>query len=138
MKISFIDHIFIIVKNITATEKFYSSFLGKPVHLDERMAIYETGDTKVFFVLPKESYERLDKDKGGLNHIAFGVHTPEELKSFETMLNDAGVKHSGIKIDKHGGKDYIWFDDPDGGRVEIYCRPIEMNKSSLVCEGSGE
>ena len=114
----------IIVKNIPTTEKFYSSFLGKPAYLDERMAIYETGETKLFFVLPKGDYETRDKDKGGLNHVAFGVHTPEELKSFETMLNAAAIKHSGIKIDKHGGKDYIWFDDPDGGRVEIYCRPL--------------
>ena len=125
MKISFIDHIVIIVKDIPETEKFYSSFLGEPLEHTQDHVIYQVGDTRVFFVLPKGDYETRDKDKGGLNHIAFGVHTPEELKSFETMLNDAGVKHSGIKIDKHGGKDYIWFDDPDGARVEIYCRPAK-------------
>ena len=126
MKINFIDHIVIIVKDILETEKFYSSFLGQPVHQDKESVVYEIGNTKVFFVLPKGGeFVKTDKDKSGLNHIAYGVKTFEELQSFEKVLNGALIQHSGIKIDKHGNKEYIWFDDPSDIRVELYCRPQE-------------
>jgi glyoxylase I family protein len=124
MKIKFIDHIVLIVKNIAETEKFYTSFLGQPAFHDDRKLIYEIGETRLFFLLPKGEYEAKDKDKGGLNHIAFGVYSLDELKHFEGLLNQASIKHSGIKIDIHGGKDYIWLDDPDNIRIELYCHPL--------------
>ena len=58
-----------------------------------------------------------------MNHLAFGVRTGEELREFEKTLNDAGITNSGIKTDKYGNKEFIWFDDPSGIRLEIYCRP---------------
>jgi glyoxylase I family protein len=125
MKIDFIDHIVIIVKNIPATENFYTSFLGAPEYVKDGTLVYKIGDTKLFFVLPKAEFEPADKDKSGLNHIAFGVRTIGELKSLGSMLDQATIKHSGIKTDVHGNKDYIWFDDPDNYRVELYCRPVE-------------
>lgn len=123
MELKFIDHIVLIVKNIEETEKFYSSFLGKPEHQDENQVAYKIGETKIFFGLPYGEYEKSDKDKTGLNHLAFGVRTPEELREFEKILNEAGIKNSGIKIDKYGDKEFIWFDDPSRIRLEIYCRP---------------
>jgi catechol-2,3-dioxygenase len=125
MKINFIDHIVIIVKNIHETRNFYSCFLGAPEYAKEGTLVYQVGDTKLFFVLPKDEFATGDKDKGGLNHIAFGVLSLKELGSVETMLDRASIKHSGIKIDSYGNKAYIWFDDPDNYRIEIYCRPLE-------------
>ncbi|HEY2580783.1 MAG TPA: VOC family protein [Mucilaginibacter sp.] len=125
MGIKFIDHIVIIVKNIPETKKFYNSFLGQPEHETDENLVYKVGDTRVFFVLPKGVYEKTDKDKSGLNHVAFGVRSLEELKSNEEMLNKAFIHHSGIRTDKHGNKDYIWLDDPSDIRVEIYSRPLE-------------
>ena len=51
MQPKYIDHIVLIVKNIEETEKFYSSFLGKPEHQDENQVAYKIGETKIFFVL---------------------------------------------------------------------------------------
>ena len=124
MELKLIDHIVIVVKYIGETEKFYSSFLGKPVHQDDQQLVYQVGYTRLFFTSPHGTFEERDKDRGGLNHLAFGVNTVEELRAFEEVLNKASIKNSGVKIDKHGGKDYIWFDDPSGFRVEIYCRPL--------------
>lgn len=123
MELKFIDHIVLIVKNIEETEKFYSTFLGKPDHQDENQIAYKIGETKVFFGLSLGEYEKSDKDKTSLNHLAFGVREGEELRKFENVLNSAGIKNSGIKIDKYGNKEFIWFDDPSGVRLEIYCRP---------------
>ncbi len=123
MKITFIHHIVLIVKNIAETEKYYTGFLGQPAIQNEGMLIYTIGETKVFFVLPKGEYEVKDKDKGGLNHIAFGVHSLDELKHFEGLLTQASIRHSGIKTGKQGGTEYIWMDDPDNIRIEIYYSP---------------
>ena len=125
MKPQFIDHIVIIVRNIVETERFYSNFLGEPIHLDKEQVAYNINDTKIFFGLPYGEWENRDKDKSGLNHLAFGVRTAGELRSFERLLNEASIKNSGIKIDKYGDKEFIWFDDPSGIRLEFYCRPLE-------------
>lgn len=123
MKPKFIDHIVLIVRDVKETEKFYSSFLGEPEQLDKEQVAYKIGDTKLFFGLPYGEYGALDKDKGGLNHLAFGVRTADELRGFEKVLNEAGIKNSGVKMDKYGNKEFIWFDDPNGYRLEFYCRP---------------
>jgi catechol 2,3-dioxygenase-like lactoylglutathione lyase family enzyme len=123
MQPTFIDHIVIIVKDVAETERFYSSFLGKPEHQDKEQVAYKVGDTKIFFGLACGDFEKSDKDKTSLNHLAFGVRTTEELKEFEKILNDAGIKNSGVQVDKYGDKEFVWFDDPNGYRLEFYCRP---------------
>jgi len=118
----FIDHIVIIVNDVKRTADFYSKFLGKPIQMDKEQVAFQVGDTKLFFGLPYGVYGRYDKDNCGLNHLAFGVTRLEELKYFEGVLNKAQIKNSGIKIDKYGKKEFIWFDDPDGVRLEFYLR----------------
>ena len=110
------------VKDVKETEKFYSVFLGKSEHIDEESVAYKVGDTKIFLGLPYKEWETLDKDKGGLNHLAFGVRTLDELKELEATLNKADITHSGVQIDKYGGKEFVWFDDPNGYRLEFYLR----------------
>jgi|SRR3989344_1338841 len=123
MQPKFIDHLVLIVKDIKKTEKFYTSFLGKPEYQDEENVTYKIGNTDVYFAATDGEFEKIDKDKGGLNHLAFGVRTGNELREFEKILNEAEIKNSGIKIDKYGSNEFIWFDDPDGIRLEFYCRP---------------
>lgn len=110
------------VKDIAETEKFYSSFLGTPEHLGDDFVAYKIGDTKIFFGLPYGTFESVNKDNSSLNHLAFGTRTLDELKELEQTLNQNNIQHSGIKIDKYGGKEFIWFDDPNGYRLEFYLR----------------
>jgi len=85
---------------------------------------YILGDTKLFLVVPykKIPNNNFQSDRIGLNHLAFGVRTVRELKQLEKVLDTAKIKHSGIKIDKYSKKEFIWFDDPDGIRIELYLR----------------
>lgn len=124
-KPNFIDHIVLIAKDIKKTVDFYSSFLGKPVYQDEENATYKIGDTDIYFASSDGEFRKLDKDKGGINHLAFGVRNIEELRLFEERLKEANIKNSGIQIDKYGGKEFVWFDDPNGYRLEFYLRPDE-------------
>ncbi len=122
MKIEFIDHAVIIVKDDKRSADFYSKFLGKSIQTDEEQVAFQVGETKLFFGLSYGEFEKYDKDKGGLNHLAFGVRNLDELKKFEDILEKAGIQHSRIIIDKYGKKEFIWFDDPDGIRLEFYLR----------------
>ena len=125
MKPKFIDHIVLVVKDIKETEKFYNKFLGEAEHIDEESVSYKIGETKIFFGLPYGEWQSTNKDLSGFNHLAFGVRTVDELRQFEGVLNKSEIKNSGIKIDKYGDKEFIWFDDPDGYRLEFYCRSLE-------------
>jgi len=123
MQPSFIDHIVIGVQEIDRTTRFYEVFLGKPVHRDNESVAFQVGKTRVFFGLPSGEFIKTDKDRGGLNHLAFGVRTAAELRALEETLNNADIKNSGVRIDPYGNKQFVWFDDPDGYRLEFYCRP---------------
>ena len=132
MELQYIDHIVIIVQDIEKTENFYSHFLGKPIQKDSEQVAYQIGKTKLFFGLPYSEWNTYDKDKTGLNHLAFGVKTKEELVYFEELLKNKGIENSGIKIDEYGNKEFIWFDDPDGYRLEIYRRPWKWSQLMIL------
>jgi catechol-2,3-dioxygenase len=120
----FVDHIVFRVADLGRTERFYTVLLGQPPHRTSDSVMYQVGDSRLFFTLCSvNSSERYDKERVGLNHIAFGVRTPVELTEIQKQLDSAGIPHSGIKKDRYGQKDFIWLDDPDGVRVEFYLRP---------------
>lgn len=118
----FLDHLVISTTNFKKSTKFYEGFLGK-AKVTQWDAHWIIGSTKLFITFPyKKSAKSFDKHNIGLNHLAFGVGALSELKKYERRLNKAKIKHSGIQIDKYSNKEFIWFDDPDGIRLEFYLR----------------
>jgi catechol-2,3-dioxygenase len=86
--------------------------------------MYVVGATRFFFTVSTEKIiAPHDKEQLGLNHIAFGIHDPALLREVADQLNVAGMGHSGIEFDRYGNKEFIWLDDPNGFRLEFYCRP---------------
>lgn len=124
LKPKFIDHILFMVKNVRKTNEFYMKILGKPIHRDKYSVAWKIGDTKVFFALPFKTLKRntFDRNRIGLNHLAFGVRTVRDLKRWEKKIANTGIQHSGIIKDRYKTREYIWFDDPDGIRQEFYLR----------------
>jgi glyoxylase I family protein len=121
----FVDHAVFRVADLSATERFYTILLGEPSHRTEDSVMYEVGPTLLFFSACDEPNPRAyEKEQVGLNHLALGVRTLEELQTIRRQLDDAGVRHSGINIDPYGEKEFIWLDDPDGMRIEFYLRPL--------------
>lgn len=117
----FVDHLVFRVGDMDRTARFYTSLLGEP-YTDEGYVMYSVGNTLLFFTASKGQTETFDKEKIGLNHIALGVRSIDELRSVELGLNHAGIAHSGIKFWQDGVTRYIWLDDPDGIRVEYWLR----------------
>jgi glyoxylase I family protein len=121
----FVDHLVFRVTQFEETERFYTALLGEPLREDDYL-MYLAGNTRLFFTLsPADKQGDYDKEKIGLNHIALGVRSVEELKIMQAQLDDSGVIHSGIKVWQDGVTQYIWLNDPDGIRVEIWLRPVE-------------
>lgn len=117
-----IDHIVISVKDFKRSIKFYSAFLGKAV-VSKYDAHWKLGEIKLFLTYPyKKSAISFDKSNLGLNHIAFRATSKRQLLNLAAKLRKAGIPNSGIVIDQYSKKDFIWFDDPDGIRLEFYLR----------------
>jgi glyoxylase I family protein len=120
---NFVDHLVFRVAGIERTERFYSALLGQPLK-EEGYIMYMAGDTRLFFTPSVDSQPGpYEKEKTGLNHMAFGVRTLQELQTIQAQLNASGISHSGIKFWQDGVTQYIWLDDPDGMRVEFWLRP---------------
>jgi catechol-2,3-dioxygenase len=120
---NFVDHLVFRVAEIERTERFYSALLGQPLTAEDYI-MYMAGDTRLFFTRSVESRHGIyEKEKIGLNHIAFGVRTREELQTIQAQLDGGEIAHSGIKLWQDGLTEYIWLDDPDGMRVEFWLRP---------------
>jgi len=85
--------------------------------------MYTVGSTRIFFTLAGQiETGTYNKENIGLNHVAFGVRSLAELEMMRGQLESSEVSHSGIRTDQYGGKQFIWLDDPDGLRVELYLR----------------
>ncbi len=120
----YVDHLVFRVRDLTATRTFYGKLFGEPAYQNDDSLMYMVGDTRLFFtVCTAEVISNYDKEQSGLNHIAFGVRNPAALGGILSQLNASGLTNSGIKIDHYGNQEFIWLDDPDGFRLEFYCRP---------------
>ena len=124
LSLKFVDHLVFRVSDLDRTERFYTALLGQAPTRAEDSITYAAGETLLFFTRSaRHSGEPYEKEKVGLNHLAFGVRNIEELRTIQAQLDSAGISHSGIGIDRYGRKEFIWLDDPDGMRVEFYLRP---------------
>ena len=119
-----IEHLVFRVRDLPASETFYRAIFGDPVFQTEDMFLYKIGDTRLFFTKATGPASiPYDKEQPGLNHLALGVESVPHLDQVLNQLRSAGIPNSGIGIDPHGKQNYIWLNDPDGFRIEFYCRP---------------
>jgi glyoxylase I family protein len=121
----YLDHVVLTVQDIHRTKAFYTKIFGEPDFQRETGFMYHMGPTRLFFTLPRGPQapnDRFDPTRVGLEHIAVGVKTTDDLRVYAKALDEAGIIHSGIHIDNHSNKEKIWLDDPDKIRVELYIR----------------
>jgi glyoxylase I family protein len=119
----YLDHVVLTVVDIHRSEEFYTKIFGAPDFQMDQGFMYHMGPTRLFFSLPRGPQapnDRFDPTRVGLEHIAVGVKTVDELRAYAKALDEAAIKHSGIHIDNHSNKEKIWLDDPDKIRVEFY------------------
>lgn len=100
-------------ENVQGMTDFYRGLLGtEPVALSEDMAIFMSGETKIFI---HRNYHPSEGDLPPNNHIAFAV---EDVDASCEAITGQGLT---LEIPP---KDYYWgrsayLRDPDGNQVEI-------------------
>jgi glyoxylase I family protein len=123
-----ITHVAVTVTDLGASEAWYTKVLGvKPV-LDEdtgpfRHIVYQIGTT--LFGLhgfpDLNSKEPFDERQPGLDHIAFGCASRDELVAWAARLDELGIEHGEIKDAGYGSG--LSFRDPDNIALELFAPP---------------
>lgn len=122
-------HVAIICSDYACSKAFYTDVLGFSV-LDENYR--EARDSyKCDLALPDGSQVELFSFPGapprpsrpeaqGLRHLAFKV---ENLNEVIATLNSKGVNCEPVRIDEYTGRQFTFFQDPDGLPLELYEQP---------------
>lgn len=121
-----IHHVAIICSNYVKSKQFYTEALGLPIlqetyrrernsyKLDLQLA--DGSQLELFsFLSPPERPSR--PEACGLRHLAFAVDDVEQVVNYLTKAN---VACEPIRIDEITGKQFTFFQDPDGLPLEIY------------------
>jgi catechol 2,3-dioxygenase-like lactoylglutathione lyase family enzyme len=99
-----ITHVAVTVTDLAASEAWYTKVLGvKPVLPD---------------LVSKEPF---NERKPGLDHIAFGVASRDELAEWAARLDELGVAHGDIVDAGYGSG--LSVRDPDNIALELFAPP---------------
>ena len=122
-------HVAIICSDYARSKAFYTDVLGFSI-IDENYR--EARDSyKCDLALPDGSQVELFSFPGapprlsrpeaqGLRHLAFKV---ENLNEVIATLNSKGVNCEPVRVDEYTGKQFTFFQDPDGLPLELYEQP---------------
>ncbi len=117
-----LGHVNIYVRNARRAERFYTEVLGLTVTgrrpdvsflaanegLSHEIALAEIG----------EEAPGPDRGRVGLNHLAWQMHTFEDLKEVYHRLKERDIQID--RISDHNNSLGVYFFDPDGNRNEVY------------------
>lgn len=110
-----VDHIVLHTGDVARARKFYTEVLG--------MTVYRESERQVFMHAGNQGVALFKKEDGSLhtgndmNHLALNVAggTYESLK--------AELERHGVAVSGRPGDDHcIYFDDPDGHRLQLMFR----------------
>jgi lactoylglutathione lyase len=120
-------HVGLNVSSVNQSKEFYQQVFGFQVireSQDEEHQFALLGvDGNVVVTLWQQSSGKFAKDVPGLHHLAFRVDTMDEVKVIEGKLRalKARFLYDGIVPHSEGAQSGgIFFEDPDGIRLEIF------------------
>jgi lactoylglutathione lyase len=120
-------HIGINVSDLKRSLAFYQQVFGFAVvqeswELGREFAFLGDGTT-LFLTLWQQSEGRFNTQAPGLHHLSFQVPSITEIQEAEQRLTALGatIYHHGVVPHAEGAQSGgIFFEDPDGTRLEIY------------------
>ena len=126
LKLNNVHHIAIICSDYRRSLDFYTRVLGLRVlaeHWRDSRQSYKTdlalGDKYVIelFSFPSPPQRPTHPEAAGLRHLAFEVDSIAETVS---ELNALAIAHEQVRTDEYTGKQFLFFQDPDGLPIEVY------------------
>ena len=120
-------HVGLNVTDLKRSVVFYQQVFGFDILRQSesegrRFAFLGTGKTLVI-TLWQQSDGKFEKRRSGLHHLSFQVSSVEELKHAEARVRASGGRlvHDGLVAHAEGADSGgLFFEDPDGIRLEIY------------------
>lgn len=123
-----IDHVYIAVSDIQASEQFYDRVMTKV--LGFRKNKFEiAGDPHVqyfnrhfgFVLRPSRVRSRHEPYSPGLHHFCLRVDSAAEVRTVADRLRAIGISATEPKLYPEYASDYVatFFQDPDGIRLEV-------------------
>jgi len=121
-----LGHVVLKVRDAEKSKEFYVRTLGLKL-------AYEDGDHGAVFLsfgtqhhdlalFQRATAEAPGPTQPGLHHTAWQLGSFEELQAAHRELRELGIAVDAIE---HNVTRSIYFHDPDGNRVELYCDMVE-------------
>ncbi len=118
-----LGHIVLKVRDLERSEKFYTEVLGLAVsgRLGGQMVFLSAGQKHHDLALYRVGADAADAQQRqvGLLHFAWELGSFDELKRAYRLLKEKGVPIAGAM--DHGISKSLYFLDPDGNEIEVYC-----------------
>jgi len=119
-----VGHVVLKVRDLGQAEAFYTEALGFEVvtRFDQPRTVFlSLGEQHHDLALREVSAAATDpqEDQVGLHHVALQVEHFHALKNAHAELKLRGVRI--LKTVDHGTTNSIYFCDPAGNRLELYC-----------------
>jgi catechol 2,3-dioxygenase len=135
-RIKRVGHLVLRVKDMERSKRFFEEILGFPVvATNERGMVFFSTDVEdnhhMLALMPaKEGASMPTPDQVGMQHVSFELGSFAELQDAYRLF-----KEKGVKIDHtvyHGVTKSVYFYDPDGNRLEVYCNvPADEYRKSV-------
>jgi len=125
-----LTHVAVTVRDLSVSVPWYQALFDAEPVLDEdtdpdmHHTVFLLGNGTLFGVhqhktpAPAESFSEY---RVGLDHIAFGCESREELEKWASRLDELGVARGRIKDAAYGSG--LSFRDPDGIALEFFAPP---------------
>ena len=134
-KIKRVGHLVLKVKDIERSRRFFAEVLGFPqVGDNNRGMLFFSTDVRdnhhmLAIRAAKNGAPMPDPEQVGMEHVSFEVGTFAELQEVYRRFKECNVKIRHTVF--HGVAKSIYFFDPDGNMLEVYCNvpPEEYRKS---------
>jgi catechol 2,3-dioxygenase len=132
-----LGHVVLKVRDAAKSKEFYVKTLGlKVAHEDlERGAVFLSFGTEHhdLALFQMASGEAPGAAQPGLHHMAWQLGSYDELREAHRELQSLGVPIEATT--EHNVTRSIYFPDPDGNRVELYCDMVENGFETMRTVG---
>ena len=120
-------HIGLNVNDLARSKEFYREVFGFELRGEstdeERKYAMLAHNGKLVLTLWQQSASGFSRETAGLHHLSFQAKSVAQVKEIESKLRALGAKliYDGIVLHSEGAKSGgIFFEDPDGIRLEIF------------------
>lgn len=126
-----LQHVAITVSDLERSTQWYSRLFGADPVLDEdeeggefHHTVFALDGGMLFGLHThhgRESQDRADERRTGLDHVGFALSGTAELEQWRDRLDELGIAHGGIKKAHYGSG--VSFRDPDNIALEFFIAP---------------